>query len=85
MLLFVCEACGQYLVGIDAHNQVDDLFCRDFAEPVRRVRRNDDHVTGADFAAHAILDAATFLTRTVQERNRFVVRRNFLESLSILR
>jgi hypothetical protein len=45
---------------IDTHNQVDDFVRGDFAEPMRRVRWNDDDVTGTDFATHAILDAAAF-------------------------
>jgi len=44
VLLLVCVACRQYLVGIDAHNQVDDFFSGYFAEPVRRVGRNDDDI-----------------------------------------
>ncbi len=45
---------------------------------MRRVWRNDDDVAGSDFAAHAILDAASFGAGTVQNGDYFIVRRNFL-------
>src|SRR5260370_7511235 len=63
---------------IDAHNQVDDFVRGDFAEPMRRVRRNDDDVTGADFAAQAILDATTFGAGAVQQGDHFIAWRDFL-------
>src|SRR6266481_9661621 len=68
----------QDLMRIDAHNQVDDFVRGDFAEPMRRVRRNDDDVTGADFAAHAILDATTFGAGAVQQGDHFIAWRDFL-------
>src|SRR5205807_164011 len=41
-------AGGQNLVGIDAHDQVNDLVGSDPAEPMRCIGRNDDHVAGTD-------------------------------------
>src|SRR5256886_1154862 len=62
-----CEACecrllcgvsrGQYFVRIDSHDKIDDLIGSNFAEPVRRVWRNDDDVAGSDLAAHTALNA----------------------------
>src|SRR6266436_9327616 len=68
----------QDLVRIDAHDQIDDLVRGDFAEPMRRVWRNDDDVAGSDFAAQAILDTAAFGAGTVQNGDYFIDRRNFL-------
>src|SRR2546425_7768524 len=56
--LLGCVARGQYFVGIDPHNKIDDLIRGNFAEPVRRVWWNDHHVPGADLAADAILNGA---------------------------
>ena len=44
-------------MGIHANHQVNDLIGSDLAEPVRRVRRNDDHVTGAKLAADSAVTA----------------------------
>ena len=68
----------QNLVRIDTHDQIDDFVRGDFAEPMRRVWRNDDDVAGSDFAAQAILDTAAFGAGTVQQGDYFIVRRNFL-------
>src|SRR5947207_1156053 len=57
---------GQYFVRIDAHDKIDDLVRGDFAEPVRRVRRNDNDIAGSDLAAHTALNAGTTGAGTVE-------------------
>ena len=83
VLLFWQGAGGQNLVRIDAHNQVDDFLVGDFAEPVRRVRRNDDDVTGTDFAAHTILNTDAFCTGPIEDLTTSLFGGTSLGSLSM--
>src|SRR5437660_2383639 len=81
-----CEAwecrllCGvsrrQYFVRIDSHNKIDDLVRGDFAEPVRRVRRNDNDIAGSDLAAHTTLNAGGTGAGTVEHGHNGVLGRD---------
>src|SRR5205807_8480062 len=62
--------------GIDPHNKVDDLVRDDFADPLRSVWRNDDHVTGSERAAHAALYSSAARAGAVEHFYDWALRRN---------
>src|SRR5215468_7755860 len=71
----------QHFVGVDPHHEIYDLVRRDLGEPMRRVRRNDDDIAGADLAAVAVDNLAAAGTRAVERRDDGAVGRRFLHVL----